>query len=131
MSVSGVYAMVPRSEVPRGANICTSKFIYDVKSDEHRNLTRHKVRWVAKGFSQQYGKDYWETFSPVVRMSSVRALLSHAIQQDHDIKQCDLSTTFLESELPAGCNIFVAPPEGHAPPKGLYGLKQSSRLWYS
>ena len=122
------------ADVPAGANICDSRFVYDIKTDEHGRLERFKVRWVAKGFSQRRGEDYWDTFSPVVRMSTVRMLLALATQEGWDVQQCDVKTAFLEAELDE--DIYVYPPEGYGKPgmvyklkRALYGLKQSARLW--
>ena len=78
MNLMEVYELIRRSEVPAGTNICKSRFVYDIKQDEQGRLQRYKARWVAKGFSQRKGRDYWDTFSPVVRMSSIRTLIALA-----------------------------------------------------
>jgi hypothetical protein len=134
MKVNHVYTKMPVSELPQGANICDTRFVYDIKTDVDGNISTFKCRWVAKGFSQRYGTDYWETFSPVVRMSSVRTLLSLATRNGWDVQQCDVKTAFLEAELEE--DIYVRPPEGYESPgvvyklaRALYGLKQSSRAW--
>ena len=134
MNVKNVFEEIHRDEVPVGANICDSRFVYDIKTDENGHLERFKVRWVAKGFSQRHGKDYWETFSPVVRMNTVRMLLALATQEGWDVQQTDIKTAFLEAELDE--DIYVRPPPGYGKPgtvyklkRALYGLKQSSRQW--
>lgn len=138
MDLMEVYEPVRRSEVPTGANICKSRFVYDIKQDEQGRLQRYKVRWVAKGFSQRKGRDYWDTFSPVVRMSSVRTLIALATANGwRKMEQLDIKTCFLESKLEEGTEIYIEPPEQFEAPdtvyrlrKSLYGLKQSSRLWW-
>lgn len=136
MHVNGVFTLVPETEVPRGANICQSRYVYDIKTDEKGRLSRYKVRWVAKGFSQRYGKDYFETFSPVVRMSSINTLMNLAVRENWSMQHVDIKTCFLEADLPDSVTIYVRPPEGYGKPgmvaklhKSLYGLKQSSREW--
>ena len=130
MLTNHVYTPIKLTDVPKGANICDSRFVYDVKTHADGTLEKYKVRWVAKGFSQRKGKDYWETFSPVVRMSSVRTLLSIATAAGLQVRQCDIKTAFLEADLEE--EIYVRPPEGYEGEvyklhRALYGLKQSSR----
>ncbi len=91
----------------------------------------------AKGYSQTYGIDYVETFSPVVKFSSIRALLAYAVQNNMQIHQMDVVTTFLNRELNE--DIYMEQPEGYTLKgkehlvcklrKSLYGLKQSPRCW--
>jgi hypothetical protein len=136
MHCNGVYTLMPESEVPKGANICQSRYVYDIKTDEKGNLSRYKIRWVAKGFSQRYGIDYFETFSPVARISPIRTLINPSATHNWSLNHLDVKTCFLEAELPDNVEIWVRPPEGYAKPgtvaklhKSLYGLKQSSRAW--
>ena len=92
---------------------------------------------VAKGYTQRYGIDYEETFSPVVRFSSVHTLLAHAVQNNLLIHQMDVVTAFLNGKLEE--EIYMQQPIGFEVPgkehlvcklrKALYGLKQSPRCW--
>jgi hypothetical protein len=90
---------------------------------------------VARGFTQQYGIDYYETFAPVVRMESLRILLAIAANEDLEIHQMDVITAYLAGELEE--EIYMKPPAGLPSSgrkvcrlrKGLYGLKQSARVW--
>jgi Reverse transcriptase (RNA-dependent DNA polymerase) len=99
-------------------------------------INRYKARLVARGFSQQYGVDYYETFAPVVRMESLRILLAIAANEDLEIHQIDVITAYLAGELEE--EIYIDPPTGLPDSegkvcklrKGLYGLKQSARVWY-
>ena len=100
---------------------------------------RYKGRLVAKGYAQKYGVDYDETFSPLVRFSSIRALLAFAVQNDVLVHQMDVVTAFLNGTLKE--EIYMQQPEGYAQPgsehlvcklkRSLYGLKQSPRCWNS
>jgi hypothetical protein len=94
---------------------------------------------VAKGFSQQYGVDYEETFSPTCKISSVRLLLQLAVNYDLIIHQMDVKTAYLNA--PIDKEIYMSQPEGYNVDiqntrtavcklnKSLYGLKQSGRNW--
>ena len=62
-------------------------------------VERFKSHLVAKGYAQQYGIDYYETFSPVVRFSTIRVLLSFAVENDMLIHQMDVVIAFLNGEL--------------------------------
>ena len=90
---------------------------------------------VARGFTQEYGFDYEETFSPVVRFSSIRIMLAVAAQRKMRLKQFDVKTAFLNGDLKE--EIFMKQPIGFSDgtdrvcklQRSLYGLKQSSRCW--
>ena len=100
-------------------------------------MERYKARLVARGFSQKYGIDYEETFAPVVRFASIRALLAYAVQNDMLIHQMDVVTAFLNGTLEE--EIYMSQPDGYIKSgeehlvcrlkKSIYGLKQSPRCW--
>ncbi|MBL4769565.1 MAG: hypothetical protein JKY61_00075, partial [Planctomycetes bacterium] len=94
--------------------------------------------WVAKGFSQKKGIDYSETFAPTAYSTSIRTLLATATARGMHIQQMDVATAFLNA--PIDHTIFVEPPSVPdlfffpddcvlSLKRGLYGLKQSPRLW--
>lgn len=72
---------------------------FQVKHTSDGKVERFKGRLVAKGYSQKHGIDYDETFSPVVRFPSIRALLAYAVQNEMMIHQMDVVTAFLNGEL--------------------------------
>ena len=76
-----------------------SKWVFKVKHDNDGNIERFKGRLVSKGYAQKYGVDYDETFSPVVRFSSIRALLAYAVQKHLLIHQMDVVTAFLNGQV--------------------------------
>ena len=69
------WSLVP---CPAGVNVVTGKWIFRHKLNPDGSLARYKARWVLRGFTQQEGVDYGETFSPVVKPSTVRVVLSIA-----------------------------------------------------
>jgi hypothetical protein len=117
----------------------TSRYVFAVKRDAFGRISRWKTRAVARGFSQQQGIDYSETFSPTSRWKALKILFQLAAQYDWEIKQFDFETAFLNAELKE--KIYMKPPEGYVPTlkgknvvlllkKSLYGLKQASREWW-
>ncbi|RVW71211.1 Retrovirus-related Pol polyprotein from transposon TNT 1-94 [Vitis vinifera] len=101
-------------------------------------IERYKARLVAKGFTQTYGVDYQETFSPVAKLNTMRVLLSLAANLDWPLHQFDVKNAFLHGDLeediymdiPSG---YVANTEGNIVCKlqrTLYGLKQSPQAWF-
>lgn len=123
------WVLVPR---PKGRHVVSNRWVYDIKHDG-----RYKARLVAKGFTQVWGEDYHETFSPVARFESIRYLLAHAALEDWDIESMDVKTAFLNGDLDE--EIYMEQPEGWVIPgkedhvcllkKAIYGLKQASRQW--
>lgn len=87
---------------------------------------------VAKGYSQHQGIDYHETFSPVVKMVTVKTIISLATARHWHIHQMDVFNTFLQSDLED--EIYMQLPQGFVSKKekvcrltkSLYGLKQST-----
>ena len=124
-------------ELPSGREPIGSKWVFKVKHRSDGKVERFKARLVAKGYAQKYGIDYDETFSPVVKFSSVRALIAFAIQNDMLLHQMDVVTAFLNGNLEE--DIYMQQPDGYVKEgsehlvcklnKSLYGLKQSPRCW--
>lgn len=101
-------------------------------------LARYKTSLVAKGYSQILGIDFNDVFSPVVKHSSIRTLLSIVAIHDYELEQLDVKTAFLHGELEEDIYLdqlegFVIPEKEHIVcilKKSLYDLKQSPRQWY-
>lgn len=122
-------------DLPTGEPVVSSKWIFKSKLQPDGTIKRYKARLVARGFSQTQGLDYFETFSPVVRYESVRAVLAIAAKHDVELAQFDVKTAFLNSPLEE--EIYMQQPEGYDDgssrvcrlKKGIYGLKQAPRNW--
>ncbi|KAL8156572.1 hypothetical protein AgCh_001607 [Apium graveolens] len=106
---SKVWELVP---APKNRSIIGTKWVFRNKMDENGIVTRNKARLIAKGYSQEEGIDYDETFAPVARFEAIRIFLAFAAHSNFKVYQMDVKSVFL--------NVL----------KALYGLKQAPRAWY-
>ena len=116
-------------------NIIDSKWIFMTKYKANGTLERRKARLVAKGFQQYAGIDYEETFSPVIKASTVRIILTLAVFFNWEVRQMDINNAFLNGFLKK--SVFMHQPEGFTDPnkpdhvckliKAIDGLKQAAR----
>ncbi|CAI5497179.1 unnamed protein product [Closterium sp. Naga37s-1] len=122
---------------PPGANIVSGMWIFRVKRPPGSPPV-FKVRYVARGFSQRQGVDFFQTFSPTPKMTTLRVLLHVAAQRDYELHSLDFSTTFLQGSLHE--EIWLRRPPGFTGsfPAGtqwslrrpVYGLRQAPREWH-
>ncbi|KAL6295890.1 hypothetical protein ACE6H2_004032 [Prunus campanulata] len=134
LHMQGTWCLVPN---PGNKNIVGSKWIYKIKRQSDGSIARYKARLVAQGFSQELGFDLGETFSPVVRHTKIRLVLSIAAMHKWKLRQLDVKNVFLHGELDE--EVFMHQPQGFEDPvhphfvcklqKSLYGLKQAPRAW--
>lgn len=122
-------------DMPKGKHLLTTKWVFKMKKDANGNEVEHKARLAARGFEQEYGIDYFETYAPVARYETVRLLLALAAHFDLQIAQFDIQTSFLYGILED--KTYILQPEGLQIAedkalllkRGLYGLKQAPRVW--
>jgi hypothetical protein len=122
-----------------GFNIIDSKWVFKLKHKLYGSIDCHKAWLVVKGFKQQYGVDYNDTFNHVVKSATIRVLLSLAISRGWVIRQIDILNAFLHDLL--GEDVYKKQPLGFVDSdhpgyickldKSLYGLKQAPCAWFS
>nr|GEV97987.1 retrovirus-related Pol polyprotein from transposon TNT 1-94 [Tanacetum cinerariifolium] len=130
-----VWELVPQ---PDCVMIIALKWIYKVKLDEYGDVLKNKARVVAKGYRQEEGINFEESFAPVARIDAIRIFIANAASRNMTIYQMDVKTAFLNHELKE--EVYVSQPESFVDPnhpthvyrlnKALYGLKPAPRAWY-
>ncbi|CAI7818177.1 unnamed protein product [Closterium sp. NIES-54] len=109
---------------PPGANIVSGMWISRVKRPPSSPPV-FKARYVARGFSERQGVDYFQTFSPTLKMTTLRVLLHVAAQRDYELHSLDFSTTFLQGSLHE--EIWLRRPPGFTgsfPPGTQWSLRR-------
>ena len=125
-------------DLPPGSKPLGYKWIFKKKMKADGSIDKYKARLVIKGYNQNEGFDYFDTYSPVTRISSIRMLIAIAAIHNLEIHQMDVKTTFLNGDLDE--EIYMEQSEGFIVPgqekkvcllvKSLYGLKQATKQWH-
>nr|GEZ16291.1 putative ribonuclease H-like domain-containing protein [Tanacetum cinerariifolium] len=116
----------------------TLKWLFKNKHDEEQTVIRNKSRLVVRGYRQEEGIDFEESFALVARMEAIRIFLAYAVHKSFSVFQMDVKTAFLHGSLKE--DGYVCQPEGfidvdhpshiYKLKKAPYGLKQAPRAWY-
>ncbi|GJT83446.1 retrovirus-related pol polyprotein from transposon TNT 1-94 [Tanacetum coccineum] len=130
-----VWELIPH---PDRVVIINLKWIYKVKLDELGGVLKNKACLVARGYRQEEGIYFEESFAMVARLEAIRIFIAFAAHMNMIIYQMDVKTTFLNGILRE--EVYVSQPDGFVDPenpnhvyklkKALYGLKQAPRAWY-
>jgi hypothetical protein len=126
------------SELPFYCKSVGCKWVFKKKLKPDGTIDKYKARLVAKDYTQKEGEDYFDTYSPVARMTTIRVLLSLAASYGLLVHQMDVKTTFLNGELDE--EIYMNQPDRFVVKgeerkmckllKSLYGLKQAPKQWH-
>ncbi|GJV85584.1 retrotransposon protein, putative, ty1-copia subclass [Tanacetum coccineum] len=124
-------------DLPPGCKPLGYKWIFKKKMKADGTIDKYKARLVIKGYRQREGLDYFDTYSPVTRITLIRMILAIAALRNLEIHQMGVKTAFLNGDLEE--EIYMNQPEGFIAPgqegkvcrlvKSLYGLKQAPKQW--
>lgn len=127
-------------KLPEGRRAVGCKWIFKLKRHADGSIARYKGRLVVKGYLQEASVDFWQTFSPVVKPTTIRTVLSLAVSHGWSLHQVDINNAFLNGDLHE--EIYMMQPPGFEQQskdgsplvcrlrKALYGLKQAPRAWF-
>ncbi|CAH9139832.1 unnamed protein product [Cuscuta epithymum] len=125
-------------DLPEGCKPINCKWIFKRKLRPNGTIEKFKARLVVVGYTQKKGIDYFDTYSPVTKIATIRSLVALAAINDLVVHQMDVKTAFLNGDLEE--EIYMRQPEGYVVPgqenkvcklkRSLYGLKQAPKQWY-
>ncbi|GJS81478.1 retrovirus-related pol polyprotein from transposon TNT 1-94 [Tanacetum coccineum] len=117
----------------------TLEWLFKNKHAEENTVIKNKTRLVVRGYRQEEGIDFEESFAPIARMEAIMIFLVYAAHKSFIVFQMDVKTAFLHGSLKE--DVYVCQPEGfidvdhpshvYKLKKALYGLKQAPRAWYN
>ncbi len=119
-----------KAECPDGIRPLKTRYVLSRKIAPDGTVNRYKARRVVQGFHQTYGKDFFETFAPVVGFDTLRLVLGLAAWNSWSVRTIDFKQAYLNSDLKE--EIYIKNPDGTTEKlkKALYGLKQAGLEWY-
>nr|GEY67201.1 retrovirus-related Pol polyprotein from transposon TNT 1-94 [Tanacetum cinerariifolium] len=130
-----VWVLVP---VPDNITPLTLKWLFKNKHDEEKTVIRNKSHLVVRGYLQEEGIDFEDSFTLVARMEAIRIFLAYVAHESFTVFQMDVKNAFLHGTLKE--DVYVCQPEGFIDAehpshvfklkKALYVLKQAPRAWY-
>ena len=125
-------------DLPPGQSVVGCRWVYKIKikTKADGSVEQYKARLIAKGFTQEYGIDYEETFAHVACLTSVRCLIIVAVVRRWPLYQMDVKNAFLNGELHE--EVYMQPPPSYPHlgsqvcrlHRAFYGLKQAPQAWF-
>ena len=125
-------------DLPPSCKPLSSKWVFKRKRKIDGSIDKYKARLVIKGYKQTESLDYFDTYSPMTRINSIRMVLAIGVLRNLEVHQMDVKTGFLNGGLDE--EIYVEQPEGFSSPsqekkvsklvKSLYRLKQAPKQWH-
>ncbi|KAK3237406.1 hypothetical protein CYMTET_52516 [Cymbomonas tetramitiformis] len=136
VQIKGALQMMDEEDIPAGVKLLEMSLVLKVKLDKNRQLLKRKSRICVRGNKQEYGVDYYDTFAPCTQLSSVRIVITLALNLGLMVYHMDVDTAFLNSVLEE--DLYVRLPRGlvyggHRCAKllkAVYGLKQAGKEWF-
>jgi len=125
-AINEVWTLVART---KQMNVIGTKWVFKNKLDEQGIIVRNEARLVAKGYNQEEGIDYGETYAPVARLEAVRLLLAYACMNGFKLHQMDVKSAFLSAYIDE--EVYVNQPpefEDHKYPDHIFKLKKTLLL---
>ena len=120
--------------LPPGRVLIKGRWVFKIKRNPDHTIREYKSRWVAKGFMQEEGVDYFDTYAATLRAATFRTIFALVAFHGWPLYQVDVNGAFLHSLLQD--DIYMEAPHGFYDGqickllKSLYGLKQAPYLWY-
>lgn len=135
MSLNKMNVYKQINKIPTNANLISCRWVFTYKRDSNGNIIKRKARLVARGFTQQVGIDFKETFSPTLKQDSLIIITAISAQLGFRIEQIDINSVYLNADLEE--DIYMKISQGHPSygkaywklNKALYGLKQAGKAW--
>ena len=126
------------TNLPKRCRLISCKWIFKKKLRMDGSIKRYKARLVIRGFDQKKEIDFFDTYSPMTKITTRRTLIALAAIYDLVLHQMDIKATFLSGDLekeiymsqPKGCEVFGQENKVYKLRKSLHGLKQAPKQWY-
>jgi hypothetical protein len=138
LKMNGTWELVER---PSEGNVVDSKWVFRIKKNAAGEIEKYKARLVARGFTQIYGVDYYETYAPVAKLATFRLITAIAARNGWPLDSFDFDSAYLNSLLGDELIYLEQPPDHDNPSKPratwvwkliktIYGLRQGAKNWY-